>query len=257
MQTTPPPLPASDRNNCPPPPPPDAPADPFEPDDQPLAKPLTIWRVAEATLKHPVRVLNELHTGEGRRLITLQLILATVCLAAFGVTVGTYSMGSQLWLAPAKITLGVLGAALICLPSLFVFSCLAGADSDPGKIAGALTGLVTVASLLLVAFGPVSWIFAQSTGSILFMGVMNLAFWLIALAYGLQYLKHAVVLLNGRSGSHLLVWTIIFVVVTLQMTTTLRPILGTSDRMFQTEKKFFLTHWVEQMDAASRAPHKR
>jgi hypothetical protein len=52
-----------------------------------------------------------------------------------------------------------------------------------------LTGLVTVASLLLLALGPVSWIFAQSTESIVFMGILHLAFWFFALAYGLQYIK--------------------------------------------------------------------
>ncbi|MEZ5305226.1 MAG: hypothetical protein R3F11_31975 [Verrucomicrobiales bacterium] len=39
----------------------------------------------------------------------------------------------------------------------------------------------------------------------------------------------------------------LFALVTIQMTTTLRPILGKSDRFLTTEKKFFLVHWGEQI----------
>jgi hypothetical protein len=31
------------------------------------------------------------------------------------------------------------------------------------------------------------------------------------------------------------------------MTTTLRPIVGRSDRFLPGEKKFFLTHWLESL----------
>ncbi len=232
------------------------PLDVLKEDYQPLGKPLTVWSVAEGTLKYPARILHELHRGPAARVIALQLLLGILCLLAYGLTVGTFSLGNQLWLVPLKITVGIFLAALICLPSLFVFSCLAGADSEPAKIVGALAGLITVASLLLLAFGPVSWIFAQSTDSIIFMGGMHLVFWFIALAYGLQYVKKSMLLLNGSYGNHLVVWSIIFIVVSLQMTTTLRPILGASDRVLQPEKKFFVTHWGEQLDKAARAPRK-
>lgn len=36
--------------------------------------------------------------------------------------------------------------------------------------------------------------------------------------------------------------------VTLQMTTSLRPILGRSELLLTQEKKFFLQHWFETMD---------
>lgn len=226
-------------------------------DYKPLGRPLTVWNIAEGSLKYPSRVLHELHHGRTRPVIAAHFWIALLCLAAYGLTVGSFSLGAQLWLAPAKVALGVLFSALICLPSLFVFSCLAGADSEPAKILGALAGTITVTSLLLLAFGPVSWIFAQSTQSIIFMGVLHLVFWGIALAYGLQYLRRAMVLLNGRGGAHLGVWIIIFILVTLQMSTTLRPIIGAGGRPLQSEKKFFLTHWGEQIDQAARAPRKR
>jgi hypothetical protein len=38
---------------------------------------------------------------------------------------------------------------------------------------------------------------------------------------------------------------LIFLLVGLQMTTSLRPILGRSDTLLTQEKKFFLQHWAE------------
>lgn len=216
-----------------------------------LDRPITVWTVAEAILKHPGRTIYELHHGRAAALIGLQLAIAVVCTLAYGLTVGTFSLGTQLWAAPVKITAGILFSALICLPSLFVFSCLAGADSEPAKIVGSLSGVLTVSGLLLLAFGPVSWIFSQSTESIVFMGFLHLLFWTIAVYYGLRYLRQSVILLNGRGGAHLALWALIFTLVTLQMSTTLRPIVGTGDRLLQTEKKFFLTHWGEQMAQAA------
>jgi hypothetical protein len=44
-----------------------------------------------------------------------------------------------------------------------------------------------------------------------------------------------------------MVWSGIFLLVTLQMTTSLRPIIGRSDDFLTSEKKFFLQHWGDTM----------
>ena len=54
-------------------------------------------------------------------------------------------------------------------------------------------------------------------------------------------------LLRVRDRAHLRVWTFLFVLVTLQMTTALRPIVGTSTERFPSEKKFFLEHWFQNL----------
>ena len=44
----------------------------------------------------------------------------------------------------------------------------------------------------------------------------------------------------------------IFLLVTVQMTTSLRPIVGESDAVFNFgEKKFFLQYWSEQLQQAT------
>lgn len=63
---------------------------------------------------------------------------------------------------------------------------------------------------------------------------------------------------GGSSGAHLKVWAIIFVIVTIQMTTTLRPIIGKSDKLLNlNEKRFFLQYWYEVIDAESNKPYRK
>ena len=40
-------------------------------------------------------------------------------------------------------------------------------------------------------------------------------------------------------------WVIIFVLVVLQMSAALRPLLGTSENFLPQQKKFFLSHWIQ------------
>jgi len=219
---------------------------------RPLGKPVGIGSAAEALLRVPGRILFEMRNGDRRLLSAALTAVAAACLLAYGLTVGLFSGGVQLWAAPLKIAGGVALCALICFPSLVVFTLLSGSEASFGEIGVLLAGTVALASLLLVGFGPVSWVFSQSTESAAFMGALHLLFWLIALCYGIRFLCAATGFLHGGSGRHLLVWSAIFALVSLQMMTSLRPIVGTGDRLLQPEKKFFLTHWVEVLDEAPR-----
>src|SRR5436190_7318902 len=82
--------------------------------------------VIEAILRQPRRVMYQLRQPGSARLIATMLFISTVCSLIYGVVVGSFSMGAQLWIAPVKIAAGLLISALICLPSLYIFTCLSG-----------------------------------------------------------------------------------------------------------------------------------
>jgi hypothetical protein len=82
------------------------------------------------------------------------------------------------------------------------------------------------------------------------MGALHLAFWLIATGFGLRFLGAGFKATQARSSVGLVVWSIIFLLVALQMTAALRPILGQADTVMPTEKKFFLKHWVDCASAS-------
>ena len=154
-------------------------------------------------------------------------------------------MGEQLWIAPVKIAGGLLFSSLICLPSLYIFTCLSGSHARLSEIFGLLAGLLLLMCVLLIGFAPVAWLFSQSTESATWMGALHLAFWLIATFFGLRFLETGFSHSQARSNAGLNVWIVIFLLVAVQMTTALRPIVGTAPTFFPTAKKFFLSYWSE------------
>ena len=204
--------------------------------------------VVESLLKHPGRVIHELQNNWRVALSAALLVFALLGLAAYGLVVGSFSGGAQMWIAPAKICLGSLLAMLICLPSLYIFTCLAGVETRVRTMVGILFAAVALSALLLIGFAPVAWIFSQATDSVAFMGALHLLLWAIAIGFGLRLISATSRLLSGRVGGHMTLWNLIFILVCLQMMTTLRPIVGRSDRFLPGEKKFFLAHWFETLD---------
>jgi hypothetical protein len=201
--------------------------------------------VIEALLKYPGRIIHELQNNWQTAFAFWLFLLGLLGMTAYGVIIGSFTGGNQLWVAPAKIAIGTTLSILICLPSLYVFSCLGGVDTRLRTVSGVLFAAVGLAALLLIGFAPVAWIFSQSTDSVAFMAALHLALWAIGMMFGLRLIEAMGHLLGGSPRTHLKLWSFIFVVVCLQMMTTLRPIVGQSDHFFPGEKKFFLAHWFE------------
>lgn len=221
-------------------------------DFQPMENPATFFSVIETLLKQPGRVLYECKEGNAKVPVLL-LISAVLCLAVFGGLLGTFSGGVQAWAAPLKIVTGLLISLIICLPSLYIFSALGGLNARLSQVAGLLLAAISLTSLLLLGFAPVVWIFSQSTESVCFMGFLALIFWIIGLYFGFRLLFVASTHLCMDSSQYLRVWMGIFVLVTLQMSTALRPLIGTAPTTLPTQKKFFLEHWFDEFGEGSNA----
>jgi hypothetical protein len=206
----------------------------------------------EAILRQPRRIMYQLRQPGAGKLIGSMLLTAIICILVYGVVVGSFSMHDQLWASPAKLALGMLLTSIICLPSLYIFTCLSGSQARLAEMVGLLSGLLMLMTLLLVGFAPVAWLFSQSTNSIVWMGVLHLLFWFIAVFFGLRFLEAGFSHTQARSSAGLNTWIIIFVLVAIQMTTALRPIIGTSKTFLPAEKKFFVTHWGDNLEAAAK-----
>jgi hypothetical protein len=203
----------------------------------------------EAILRQPRRIMFQLRQPGAGKIIAVMILVSVICSLVYGVVVGTFSGGVQLWAAPVKIATGLAISALICLPSLYIFTCLSGSQARLVEIGGLLAGLVMLMTILLIGFAPVAWIFSQSTESLAWMGALHLAFWLIATIFGLRFLKTGFAHANARSQAGINTWIFIFLLVALQMTTALRPILGASDTFLPKQKQFFISHWADCLSA--------
>ena len=203
----------------------------------------------EALLRQPLRLSFQLRQAGASRLIGQMLLITVGCSLVYGVVAGTFSGGTQLWAAPLKIAGGLLFSAAICLPSFYLFSCLSGSRARFVEVCGLLAGLLMLMTILLIGFAPVAWIFSQSTDSVAWMGGLHLVFWCVATAFGVRFLKQGFSRTEAKSEVGVNVWIVIFVLVALQMTTALRPIVGKSDTFFPVEKKFFMAHWFDCLNA--------
>ena len=199
----------------------------------------------EAMLRQPRRVLHQITQARAAAIVGCFALVAAAAALIYGVVIGTFTGGVQLWMAPLKVAGGLMVSALICLPSLYVFSCLAGSQARLTHVIGLVAGLLMLTTILLIGFAPVAWVFSQSTTSVVMMGALHLVFWFVATCFGWRFLRSGFEHLSAQSGGTLGVWFVLFVLVCLQMTTALRPIIGSAPTAFPTEKKFFISHWMD------------
>lgn len=215
---------------------------------KPLPADASIMTIFDGLLKQPSAIVKTIETN--RQVVPLGLKLLALTLAGFtvfGVILGSFSLGDQLWAAPLKTTFGLLFSALICLPSLYIFAALTGTTLRLSAIVLGLIASLALMSALLLGFTPVLWVFAQSSDSVPFFGTLVLFAWLISLTFGTGFLLKMLTLSEVEKKSPISIWIVIFLLVTLQMSTSLRPIIGSSDHFLTTEKRFFLEHWIMQI----------
>jgi hypothetical protein len=211
-----------------------------------------------ALLRQPGQIVYQLHQSAGGWQVTAVLaLIALLCLAAYGLVVGAFSGGTQLWAAPLKLAAGALLTAAICLPSLYVLACLGGAHEKLrlGPLAGLLLATIALNATLLVSFAPIAWVFSQSTDSIAFISCLHLVLWGIGFYFGLRLVFIGARFLGVADRGFLVLWLVLVTLVSLQMITTLRPIVGRSERLLPAEKKFFVNHWLELFGEPADADH--
>ena len=216
---------------------------------EPLGKKTSFGNVVDALLKTPGRLFYEMQEGEAKNVVLNLALIAMGSLALFGFILGLFSGGTQLWAVPLKISLGGLFAGVITLPSLYVFSCLNGMEMTLRKAAAMLLAGLALIGLILTGLCPVAWVFSQSTESIGFMGFLALAFWMISICFGIALVFKSAKGSGVTNRGYITVLAAIFIVVTLQLSTSLRPLVGPAEfSLLPKEKRFFLEHWVKSLE---------
>ncbi len=236
---------------------PTPPSDNPLPPNRPFSRPEQLGEVEGvfgwimALLRKPASVADNLINESGPSGTKIFLIVFVICHIAYGLIMGLFSGDSQMYLVPLKFTLGTAVCALLCYPSLFIFACLSGVDVAPGKVFSILVGGLAMCSLLLVGFLPISFIFTFSVKSAIFMGFVHLLVWAVSVAFACGYIRKGLLLGVPQGNNFLYIWNIVLVLTLLQMSTTLRPLLGPQPKEqapITSEKKFFLQHWAECLE---------
>lgn len=205
-------------------------------------------------LAHPGQLFRDI--AEDRDVDAASLFMIGVgCFGLYGFAAGLFGGLSGAFVGLFKGALITVFAQLLCLPSLFILSCVGGLPirlSQTIKICAAITASL---GLILVAFAPVAWLFSISTESLGF--VVTLSTLIVFISY---YIARRLFRENGDSplrsrGLHW--WLVLQLVVTLQMTTALRPILIEPDEpWWAEEKKLFVGHFLDSFKSKKTAKKK-
>jgi hypothetical protein len=166
----------------------------------------------------------------------------------YGLSMGVFAGGNALWQAAVKVPLVLMGSGAMCAPALYLALCLSGVSIRPRQVVAMLAGVAGMTSVVLAMSSPVVWLFGAATDGVRFMIMMHLAICGIAAGCGLRLMSHAVP--GGFRECRLLyVWAMLLAVVSAQLTTYVRPMLGVAvEKKFrEREQKFFFEHFYASM----------
>jgi len=205
-------------------------------------------------IRSPDLLLAELDGPGATRLLAMLAMTAIGGHLAYGLVVGSFSGGVQWWAAPSKIVLGTALCGAICYPSLYIFATLAGAEVRAKHVLGLLLGMLALTAVFLVGFAPVAWVFSQSSTLVFFIGAIHLLVWGLSILVSIRVLQSSLKRWRAKHPELTLIWILVFILTCCQMMTTLRPLVGSSERLLDPEKRFFLQNYVETIEADSKAP---
>lgn len=202
--------------------------------------------LVSALLRSPSLVLTGLARGEPMTQRLVRVIGFTMLIS--GATAACFSGGAQWLLTPLKVTLGMFFAAALCLPSLYIFSCLGGGRQSVHQTWAAFLMGLALTGILMVGLAPILWLFSQTTNSETLIGAMHIGVLLFSLYCGLSLTRKALQAMNEQwSWAGFSSWAALFTLVILQLTTTLRPLIGPFDGHLTHERMFFLIHWSRSL----------
>lgn len=193
-------------------------------------------------LTEPLALLERARVGKS----SLGPLLAggVLCAALYGAAAGFFQGGWQILVAAVKAPLILGFTLLLCLPSLYVLSSLAGARWTRRSFFAVSAGFAATLALLLLALLPIAWLFSVSSrylGSVVWL---HLFLWALALILGWRFLARSLAAVGAQSGTA--IWLLLFAVVSCQVVTFLRPVLWRErgEALFRSEEKmFFLDHF--------------
>ena len=219
----------------------------------PPAAPRDPLAALDELLRHPQAIFARCRGGGPSSLPYLALG-ALACFALYGAAAGGFQGGGQILVAAFKVPLIIVVSLAMCAPSLYVLSSLSGVDVSTRWLAATLTGLAGMLGLLLIALLPVAWLFSVSSASLAFIAVLHLCVGIIAVHFAFKLLT-AAFRAHGEVKPAM-AWALLLVVVSLQVTSQMRPVLwrGEGEALFEPRKMFFLEHFVRIADGREGVP---
>lgn len=168
------------------------------------------------------------------------LVCSSLFLAAYGAIIGAYHSWMQALSSAIKLPALYLITLLICIPTLFFANIIFGSKRTFGQHLALVLTAVSITSVLLFSFAPITLFFLITTNNYQFLILLNVFIFALTGFIGVSSLYQAtsLVLEQDNEGSKtrqkiLQFWLFLYAFVGSQLGWTLRPFFGTPGSVFE------------------------
>ncbi|WP_353930227.1 actin-binding WH2 domain-containing protein [Okeanomitos corallinicola TIOX110] len=199
------------------------------------------FRVLITLLQDREIFLEEIRQGVRlpHKIISL-LVCSSIFIAIYGGIIGAYHSWMQAISSAVKLPGLYLITLLICLPTLYFFNIIFGSRRTFGQHFALVLTAVSVTSVLLFSFAPITLFFLITINNYQFLILLNVVIFGLTGFIGVYSLYNAskIILEQDNQGSDLRTriirgWLFLYAFVGSQLGWTLRPFFGVPDSVFQ------------------------
>src|SRR4028119_584855 len=185
--------------------------------------------------------LEEIRSGiKLKSKVSSLLICSSLFFAVYGGIIGSFHSVAQALSSAVKLPSLYLITLIICFPTLYFFNILFGSRKSFGQHFAMLLTSVSVISVLLFSFAPITLFFLISTYNYQFFKLLNVAIFAITGFIGIKFLYQGMGMLSKEDEegqktrmSVLRFWLILYAFVGTQLAWTLRPFFGSPNTAFE------------------------
>ncbi|UCC89445.1 MAG: hypothetical protein JSV81_09080 [Anaerolineales bacterium] len=197
--------------------------------------------VVETILRNRYHFFEEIGAGIGLQAKMRAMLISSIAfLALYGAVMGSTHSLWQTLSSAVKLPVLFLATLIVCSPTLYFFNVLFGSNQSLSQNIALILTAITVTSVLLLSFAPITLFFLLTTSHYQFFKLLNVAVFSIAGSMGVLFLSQGmrIVSASGHEGSKarrrvLRLWILVYAFVGSQMAWTLRPFIGAPSMRFE------------------------
>lgn len=160
-------------------------------------------RYATQLLQDRTGIFSEIATQKDLgKMIAHYGTMALIFSAVYGLFMGFFSGGMQIFSVMLKVPLLLFGTLAICIPSLFTFNVILGSKLSFRQTFAVSIMSTYMLSLILVSLAPIMLFFSISSDNRSFIVLLNVVFFSISGLFGMSLLWHAMKYLAMRHLHH-------------------------------------------------------
>jgi len=192
--------------------------------------------------------------------IVALLICSSAFFAIYGAIMGSFAGGMQILASAIKLPALYLLTLIICLPTLYFFDIISGSKRTFPQYLALLLASMSVISVMLFGFAPVTLFFRISINDYVFFTLLNVAILAITGFIGVNFFYKAMISFTDQEPeqakyrtSIVKGWLVLYAFVGTQLGWTLRPFFGNPMQPFQLFRNLESNFYFHLFDLIGRA----